>query len=79
MPLPTLRGVLTIALLLEALDKERESHGPTYSVKGNDLREQRVRGRNSLCPSWNPSCLGEFATFRKIATCSRWTVWQEKR
>ena len=47
MPLPTLRGVLKIALLLEALDKERESHGPTYSVKGNDLREreQRVRGR----------------------------------
>ena len=29
MPLPKLIGVPTIALLLEALDKERESHGPT--------------------------------------------------
>ena len=38
-----LRGVPTIALLLEALDKERDSHGPTWSSPatiyvGLDLR-----------------------------------------
>ena len=86
MPLPKLIGVPTIALLLEALDKERESHGPTilglsqFERSDHNLRHTMDRQHETPTIVWRPmikeavewsgtkpSCLGEFATFSKIA------------
>ena len=63
MPLPTLRGVPTIALLLEALEKERESHGPTGTspcrmptLDGYNGVEPAIRSKVTIYENENSEC-----------------------